>query len=196
MGCGNSVEQSQSFTRTVTFVGLDGAGKSSIVRHIVNSEQSSSTNDEFIPIPTAAVDFYEISLSASKFRIYDCGGLGRYRDQWPFYIKQADAVAFVIDRTDKNRMSVVREEIKGVLNQCQQQNIPILIFINKSDKKSSLNDTDFKMITKINEFKVEYMLKDCIGKSGEGIIAGRDWLLQHIKPRATVITAPTAQVSP
>ena len=188
MGCGTSVEQSQSFTRTITFLGLDNSGKSSIVHEIVNSE---SSHEDYIPIPTAGVDFHEITLSASKFRIYDCGGIGRYRDQWPFFIKLADAVAFVIDRTDKKRMGVVRDEIKSVITQCQSQQIPLLIFINKSDKKSSLHENDFKMITKINEFKVEYLIKECSAKSGEGIMAGRDWLLQHIKPRATTMVAPS-----
>ncbi|OHT02731.1 ADP-ribosylation factor-like protein 6 [Tritrichomonas foetus] len=192
MGCSPSVEQSQSFTRTVAFLGLDGSGKSSVVHKIVSSDTSS---DDFLPIPTAVADFYEMSLSASKFRIYDCGGLGRYRDQWPFYITQADAIAFVIDRTDKQRMGVVRDEIKTIFTQCQQQQIPVLIYLNKSDKKSSLTVKDFKMITKIADFKLEYHFIDCSAKSGKGVIEGRDWLLQHIKPRSSVVTSGTNNTS-
>lgn len=182
MGCNATAEQSQYISRTVAFLGLDASGKSSIVHQMITT----NTTEEYIPIPTAGADYFETSLSASKFCIYDCGGIGRYRDGWEFYIKQSDAVCFVIDRTDKNRMSVVRDEIQIVLRKCQAQQIPILILINKSDKKSLLSINDFELITGIHDFKVEYEIKECSALSADTIIGARDWLIQHVKPRTTI----------
>ncbi|KAK8866932.1 hypothetical protein M9Y10_009901 [Tritrichomonas musculus] len=189
MGCNATAEQTQYISRTIAFVGLDGSGKSSIVHQMINP----NATEEFIPIPTAGADYYESSMGASKFCIYDCGGIGRYRDEWNFYIKHSDAVCFVIDRTDKKRMSVVRDEIGMILQKCQLQQIPILILINKTDKKSSLTISDFELITKVNEFKVDGDIKECSAENGEGIVAARDWLLQHIKPRTTTITTTTEE---
>lgn len=182
MGCNATVEQSQSISRTIVFLGLDGSGKSSVVHQMVSTNNS----EEFVPIPTAGADYYESTLGASKFCIYDCGGIGRYRDGWDFYIQHSDAVCFVIDRTDKKRMSVVRDEIQIVLHKCQAMQIPILILINKSDKKSSLSINDFELITKVHEFKVEYEIKECSALEADTIISSRDWVLQHVKPRTTV----------
>lgn len=182
MGCNATAEQSHYVSRTIAFLGLDGSGKSSIIHQMINT----NTSEEYIPIPTAGADYYETSLNASKFCIYDCGGNGRYRDGWEFYIKNSDAVCFVIDRTDKKRMSVVRDEIQIIFQICQTQNIPILILINKIDKKSSLSINDFELITQVKNYKLEYEMKECSALDQEGIDAAKAWLLQTVKTRTTI----------
>ena len=182
MGCQISIDTETNSVRTIAIVGLDGSGKSSIAHQMMAHDGS----ENFIPIPTAAVDFQEQSLGASVFRIYDCGGFGRYRSQWSYFINESDGVVFVIDRSDKARMSCVREEISEVISQCQQLGIPLLILVNKTDIDSPLNVDDIRSITNINGSGIDYTIKECSAKTGDGIISGRDWLLQHIKPKDVV----------
>lgn len=176
MGCSLSVEDQDNTACTVCFLGLDNAGKSQIVHRIVSTDGS-----EYVPISTAGAEFYD--LSESSLRIYDVGGLGKYRDMWPSFIKQSDGVVFVIDKSDHQRMSRVREEIKDVLTECQRLSIPILILANKCDKDKELKDIDISSITQVTDFHVEYAIKQCSGLTGDGIASGRDWMLQHMKPR-------------
>lgn len=185
MGCQISVEASQVFNRTVTFVGLDGSGKSAIAFNMVSNDSSS----RYVPVPTAGVAYWELPMGGSTFRIYDCGGMGRYRSEWSYYIEQSDAVAFVIDKTDKDRMGRVREEIADVIKQCTKLQIPLLILVNKTDQKSKLSTTDIATITKINESRLDSMIKECSAETGEGIITARDWLLAHIKPKVRITPA-------
>lgn len=175
MGCNPSAEQSQSLAPKIAFLGLDASGKSTIVHHII----SNSMTEEYVPVSTANVEFFESFHNSVKFQIYDCGGFGRYREQWLFYVKQSNAVCFVIDKSDKERMSVVREEIRPILIECKNKEIPILILINKSDKRSNLTIDDFKLITNIIEYNVNYTIKECSGLSGDGIMPALDWLLQQ-----------------
>ena len=174
MGCGSSFDNS-NYTRTITFVGLEGSGKSHIVFHFV---AASSAN--FVPLPTAGVEYHECELGASKFQIYDCGGVSRYRSQWPYYISKSDGVVFVIDRTDEERMGRMQEEITEVFRLCEKLNIPILIFINKSDKETNLNADDFVKITKVQDFGIEYGIQECSASTGVGINNGKNWILQHV----------------
>ncbi|OHT17096.1 ADP-ribosylation factor-like protein 14 [Tritrichomonas foetus] len=177
MGC-NASYNNNSHVRTITIVGLESSGKSNITFHLV---ATNATN--YVALPTAGVDFHELQLSSSTFHIYDCGGISRYRTQWPYYIQKSDGVVFVIDRTDKERMGRVQEEIADVLIMCEKLNLPILIFINKSDINTTLTTEDFIKITKADNYDVEYTIQDCSAKTGDGINSGRDWLLQHIHPR-------------
>ena len=177
MGCGSSFDNS-NYVRTITFVGLEGSGKSHIVFHFV---AASSAN--FVPLPTAGVEFHEFELETSKFQIYDCGGVSRYRSQWPYYISRSDGVVFVIDRTDKDRMGRVQEEIGEVFRLCETHKIPVLIFINKSDKETNLKSDDFVKITKVEDFNLDYDIKDCSALTGNGINEGKNWILKHVHAR-------------
>lgn len=180
MGCHISVEASQVFNRTVTLVGLDGAGKSAIAFRMVTSD----SGQKYVPISTAGVAYWELPMGGSTFRIYDCGGLGRYRYEWPYYMKQSDAVVFVIDRSDKERMGRVREEIAEVIKECASLQIPLLVLVNKVDLKSKLTVQDIATITKLNEARLQdSVIKECSAETGDGIVGARDWLLQHIKPK-------------
>lgn len=174
MGCGSSLDNS-NYVRTITFVGLEGSGKSHIVFHFV---AASSAN--FVPLPTAGVEYHECELGASKFQIYDCGGVSRYRTQWPYYISKSDGVVFVIDRTDEERMGRMQEEITEVFRICEQRNIPILILINKSDKETNLNADDFIKITKVQDFDLVYGMKECSASTGNGINDGKNWILKNV----------------
>lgn len=176
MGCNISVEQLMDTSFTVTIVGLDNSGKSHIVHKLTNTDGT-----EYVPVPTAGCEFY--NLSSSSLKIIDMGGIGKYRDQWPSYIKQSDGVVFVIDKSDHIRMSRVREEIADVLELVSKLSIPILILANKSDIDQNLNEQDIASICQISQFHVQYDIKLCSAKTGEGISQGRDWLMSHMTPK-------------
>ena len=181
MGCQFSTESQEIVEKVITFVGLDGAGKSHLVFKIANQD----TGKPYIPYCTAGVEFAEIP--GSTIKIYDTGGLGRYREQWDFYINRSDGVVFVIDRTDTDRMYRVRQEIEHVFQLCSNLQIPILILMNKSDitkdKDDKLEQEHIKQITNVAEFAVDYVIYECSAVSGDGINKSKEWMIQHIKPK-------------
>lgn len=176
MGCSSSQQESTKNASTICFLGLDGAGKSHIVHRILNNDSK-----DYIPISTPASEYYEIP--EYNLRLFDVGGLGKYRELWIQIVKQSDGVVFVIDKTDHVRMSRVREEISEVLTECANLSIPILILANKCDLDKTLNENDISSITQISQFHVEYAIKDCSAVTGEGITSGRDWIMQHVKAK-------------
>ena len=54
--------------------------------------------------------FYSIN-----FTVFDMSGQGRYRNMWEHYYKEAKAIIFVIDSSDKIRMSVAKDELDQLL---------------------------------------------------------------------------------
>jgi small GTP-binding protein len=188
MGPQVSLDSQRVQTRTVAIVGLEGSGKSEIAFRMVSSDASA----QYVPIPTPGIAYSEVPMGGSVFRIHDCGGISRYREQWTYYIQQSDAATFVIDRNDKDRMGRVREEIADVITQCESQQIPLLILVNKSDLKNNLTLKDFTTITRINESKVDYAIKECCATTGDGVIGARDWLIQRIQANTRSLRIPAA----
>jgi ADP-ribosylation factor-like protein 6 len=83
----------------------------------------------------------ELFLACSiSFTVWDMSGQGRYRNLWEHYYEDIEAVIFVVDSSDKLRMSVAQEELKTLLThrKIQDRNIPILLLANKMDIRGSL----------------------------------------------------------
>jgi ADP-ribosylation factor-like protein 6 len=63
--------------------------------------------------------------------VCELSGAGKYRNLWEHYYKDAQAIIFVIDCSDKLRMCVVKEELQAMLQHKDTSNVPTLFFANK-----------------------------------------------------------------
>lgn len=95
----------------VLFVGLDNSGKSTILHKI---------KSDLVPveeiIPTVGFAVEKFSRSKLSFTAFDMSGQGRYRDLWEHYYLDADCIVFVIDSSDKMRISVCKDELGTLLS--------------------------------------------------------------------------------
>ena len=57
-----------------------------------------------------------ISYFSIIFTVFDMSGQGRYRSLWEQYYRDAEAVIFVVDSSDKLRTVVARDELESLLN--------------------------------------------------------------------------------
>ena len=94
----------------VLFVGLDNSGKSTILNRL----KIDQTPLEEI-VPTIGFTVEKFSRSKLSFTAFDMSGQGRYRDLWEHYFLDADSIVFVIDSSDKMRISVCKDELDTVL---------------------------------------------------------------------------------
>jgi small GTP-binding protein len=189
MGCETSVAPEPA--RTVTFVGLDGSGKS----HIISRILSPNSGNLHTPIPTAGVSFHQTKNQGVTLRIFDCGGLGRYREQWLAFVNQSDSVVFVIDRADTARMGRVREEIADIIKKCAAAAIPLLILVNKCDLESPLEPTDILKITKVEEADITFAIRQCSATNSHGIESVTEWMRNPTKSKPVEHPNPSAVTS-
>ncbi|GAM21499.1 hypothetical protein SAMD00019534_046740, partial [Acytostelium subglobosum LB1] len=112
--------------QTIVMVGLDGAGKTTILYslklgHLVQTTPSIGFNIE-------TVQYRNIS-----FFIWDVCGQKEYRALWRHYYNNVNAIIFVVDSSDRERMEEVREELMHVANEPALNGAPLLILCNKQD---------------------------------------------------------------
>lgn len=89
-------------------VGLDNAGKTTIVYRLV-------LGDVVATIPTVGSNVEELVYKNLKFLVWDLGGQTVFRNTWSTYYTNTHAVIFVVDSTDRERISCAKDEFLKML---------------------------------------------------------------------------------
>ena len=63
----------------------------------------------------------------------DVGGQEKIRPLWRHYYLGAQALIFVVDSSDKDRIDEARQELHRIVNDREMREVIILIFANKQD---------------------------------------------------------------
>ncbi len=84
------------------------SGKSTILSHFKEGRAAET-------IPTIGFAVSTFSTAKLAFTAFDMSGQGKYRDLWPHYYEDADAIIWVVDSADRGRICVVRDELDLML---------------------------------------------------------------------------------
>ena len=162
----------------VLFIGLDGAGKTSIITKLKGLE-SGERSEIF---PTAFLNCARITFNNKKFNCIEVSGLKRYRKVWKNFYNEVDGIIFIIDGTDVGRMHL----IKGLINDLDnnlEKNIPVVFMVNKQDiVDKSLNVEQVKNIIEIDRMATDFNwhIVKSVSYTGEGINEAFDYIQTEI----------------
>lgn len=81
----------------ILMLGLDNAGKTTILYQMKLNEAVSS-------VPTVGFNVEEINYKGLQFTVWDIGGQSKLRDLWYHYYQGSDAVIYVLDSADEERL--------------------------------------------------------------------------------------------
>jgi len=158
----------------IAIIGLDGAGKTTIVNRLLRSE--------FIPTTrTLGVNYRTVRYRQSEFNLVDLGGQQIYRNLlWHDSIKKASAIVFVLDSADIR----ISEASEAFWNSIQQNDkVPVLFIANKIDLPGSRS---FDLIVKDLDLPRAARSARPVGlfrisaKTGENFYDAFDWLADVI----------------
>ena len=102
-------------TRNILILGLDNAGKSTLLERIKSTYSTTQFQPENIR-PTIGQNIGRITVGDSvqlNMAFWDLGGQENLRRIWEEYYRESDALIFVVDATDKGRI----EECKDTLGE-------------------------------------------------------------------------------
>ncbi|KOO28747.1 ADP-ribosylation factor [Chrysochromulina tobinii] len=118
----------------VIVVGLDGCGKTTIVHRLKHG----ALDDSEI-IPTVGFNVECVEHKKMIFSLWDLGGAQDARTFWRFYYPDTQAVIFVIDSSDINRMDEAREDLHRMLTEHELWDAPLLVLANKHDLPNAMD---------------------------------------------------------
>ncbi|NWX23402.1 ARL10 protein, partial [Aegotheles bennettii] len=122
--------------RQVLVLGLDGAGKSSVLHYIC-----SQTAREQIP-PTHGFNSAQLYVEGLEMDLLEVGGSQNLRSYWPHYLSQAHVLVFVVDSVDRSRLLTARQELHALL--ATEPQLPLVVLANKQDQSDALSTAELQ----------------------------------------------------
>jgi ADP-ribosylation factor-like protein 8 len=116
----------------ISIVGLQNAGKSSIVNSISNGAFSDDT------IPTIGFNKREVQKGKVSMKLWDLGGQQRFRESWEKYCRDSDVIIFVVDSSDQTHLDISKAQLNSLLDHESLKGIPLLVLANKNDLEGAL----------------------------------------------------------
>eukprot|EP01097_Dermamoeba_algensis_P008215 TRINITY_DN538_c0_g1_i1.p1 TRINITY_DN538_c0_g1~~TRINITY_DN538_c0_g1_i1.p1 ORF type:complete len:192 (-),score=57.82 TRINITY_DN538_c0_g1_i1:91-666(-) len=112
----------------ILFLGLDNSGKSSVISYF-ESRGEVHTSEE----PTVGFKEKNIKYKSVNFRIWDVAGKENVRGLWKHYYSDKDAVVFVLDASNADRLEQGINQLKLVLGEGELKDSVLLVLANKQD---------------------------------------------------------------
>ncbi|NWJ01183.1 ARL10 protein, partial [Crypturellus undulatus] len=116
--------------KQVLVLGLDGAGKSSVL-HYICSRRAKET------APTQGFRSARLRMEGLAIELLEVGGNQNLRSYWPHYLRQAHVLVFVVDSVDRSRLVTARQELHALL--AEEPRLPLVVLANKQDKSDALS---------------------------------------------------------
>ncbi|NXI39527.1 ARL10 protein, partial [Galbula dea] len=120
--------------RQVLVLGLDGAGKSSVLHYIC-----SQTAQKHIA-PTHGFNSAQLYVKGLEMDLLEVGGSQNLRAYWHHFLSQAHVLVFVVDSVDRSRLLTARQELHTLL--AMEPRLPLVILANKQDKSEALSTAE------------------------------------------------------
>ncbi|KAI7861755.1 ADP-ribosylation factor family-domain-containing protein [Spinellus fusiger] len=159
----------------ILILGLDGAGKTTILYRLQIGEVVST-------IPTIGFNVETVAYKNIKFQVWDLGGQTSIRPYWRCYYSNTDAVIYVVDSVDKDRMQTSREELHAMLEEEELKDAALLVFANKQDMEGALSAAQVTESLGLSALKNrQYSIYKTSALKGEGLTEGLDWLVNIIQ---------------
>ena len=132
-------------------------------------------------VPTIGFNVETLQYKNIKFQVWDLGGQSSIRPYWRCYYPNTDAIIFVVDSTDIERLETARQELQGMLEEEDLKDSILLIFANKQDMKGALNASQISEALGLGSLKNrQWSIQETSATQGKGLHEGFDWLVQSI----------------
>ncbi|KAM9993073.1 hypothetical protein ACTFIY_010489 [Dictyostelium cf. discoideum] len=159
----------------ILIIGLDGAGKSTLLSKL-------KLGGVISIIPSVGFNFETIGYINLKILIGSADPRYITRALWKHHYHDSNAIIFVIDSTDRDRIDQVKEEIDNLLIQQELYGIPILIFANKQDIDNSMNTSEIVNSLNLNSIEDrKWYIQLCSALKSHGLDEGLSWIVNLLK---------------
>lgn len=163
--------------RKILMLGLDGGGKSTILYRFRLAETVTT-------IPTIGFNVENVQYKNISFTIWDVGGQDKIRRLWQHYFTGTDALIFVVDSNDRDRVDLAREELMKLLMDDELANAVVLVYANKQDLPLSMSAAEVTAKMGLTDLRRrDWYVQSCRATTGEGLYEGLDWLKSALDKR-------------
>ncbi|XP_073456815.1 ADP-ribosylation factor-like protein 13A [Aquarana catesbeiana] len=196
--CWHCIQKKQEPIRNVTilFMGLEGAGKTSVIR-VIKRVYPSQVFPSSDPLKTRLrLDHFDLTL-------LELPSGQKARANWRLYYPQAHAFVFLVDSSDPGSLQEVASILPCILKHPKVSGKPLLIFANKQDKAYTLIPSEIIELLSLeklaNENKTLCRIEPCSATTDLRshydwmILKGLRWILKSVTLSYPTLNASVLQ---
>lgn len=125
-----------------------------------------------------------VTYNNIKFQVWDLGGQTSIRPYWRCYFPNTQAIIYVVDSSDVERISFSRQEFHAILEEEELKDAAILVYANKQDLPGALDAAAVSEGLGLSSIKNrQWSIFRASAIKGEGLFEGLEWLSNVLKAR-------------
>ena len=153
--------------RTI-MVGLDGAGKSSILYKLAIGETVAT-------VPTVGFNVETIFYQGQEVTVWDVAGQDKTRTLWRHYYQNTGGIIFVVDASDGQRLPDAREALHEMLRDPELRGAVLLVLANKQDLPGARTAAQLYDALDLGTVAAPFHVQACNALTGVGLYPALAW---------------------
>jgi small GTP-binding protein len=159
----------------ILIMGLDASGKTTILYKL-------KLNETVQTIPTIGFNVETIAYNKINLTMWDVGGRDKIRPLYRHYFQNTQALIFVVDSHDKDRLVDTTNDLWRILQEDELVDIPILFYLNKIDIPNGMKQDYVIQEMKLHDIRRrQWIVQSCSATTGDGLYEGLDWLIRAMR---------------
>lgn len=163
----------------VLMLGLDAAGKTTALYKLKLGELINT-------IPTIGFNVEQLKYKNLEMTIWDVGGQDKIRALWKHYYEGTDALIWLVDSNDPDRIEEARDGLHKVMAEDGLRRAVLLVLANKQDLKGAMKPDDLANRLGLHSLRHHnWYLQPCCASTGDGLFEGLDWMQRTLRKKAS-----------
>ncbi|MBN3295032.1 ARL9 protein, partial [Amia calva] len=133
----------KSANKQVLVLGLDGAGKTSVLHCLATGTVKRSVS------PTEGFNAVCINKEDMQIEFLEIGGSEKLRTYWNMYLGKAQVLVFVVDSADPDRFPLAKTHLHGLIK--NDSCLPLVVLVNKQDLQGACSITEMHDALSLSE---------------------------------------------
>eukprot|EP01064_Diplonema_japonicum_P009613 TRINITY_DN1708_c5_g1_i1.p1 TRINITY_DN1708_c5_g1~~TRINITY_DN1708_c5_g1_i1.p1 ORF type:complete len:183 (+),score=32.73 TRINITY_DN1708_c5_g1_i1:43-591(+) len=159
----------------ILILGLDNAGKTTILYKL-------QLGDVVTAVPTIGFNVETITYKNLSLQVWDLGGQTSIRPYWRCYYSNTDAIIYVVDSVDRERLGIAKEELFAMLEEEELKDSVLVVYANKQDMPGAMNEAEISEVLGLSAITDrQWHIRKTSAAKGEGLFEGLDWLCTEIQ---------------
>ena len=161
----------------ILMVGLDAAGKTTILYKL-------NVGEVVTTIPTIGFNVETIHYKNIEMDCWDMGGQKKIRPLWHHYFENTDAIIFIVDSNDPDRIAEAKEELALLMSHQLLKAAKLLVYANKQDLPNAMPPAVVMEKLGLNCYRNrQWHIQGSVAHSGTGLYEGLDWLVAALNEK-------------
>lgn len=168
-------KMSSSNPKRLIMVGLDAAGKTTILNKLDLSEVISS-------VLKIGYLYGKAENSRLSITMWDLV-LSNDRPLYDQFYEDAEGIIFVVDSNDRIKINRAREDLQKLIYNEKLRDLPLLVYANKQDFISAMSIGEIADKLGIQNIDKSLYIQECCAINGYGLFEGLEWILKTIQDK-------------